>query len=419
MSEDKKREYLEERVGESRTRILTSVVAAVLILACSLAVVLMIYRNNDYTPVLPPYESNAESPDTSSANSAPETSDISFPPDDASDEESPSDSSTPDTSLPDVSDESSQPEETVFGKTINNIYVYGNSAVSLLGGSASNEPKFAAAMAAYGESLSSKVNVFCCVVPTYAEFYRDGDGKKASSASQLDIIKGIYDGVGDSVTCVDVYGSLAEHIDEYLYYRTDPNWTPLGAYYAYAALAEAMGETPVPLSEYEADTIDEYLGENYNSVELRQLEEDPDYITFYKVDSKYPSDVTHYYHDGTKRTETQMVYRSVSNPIRYGYMIFGCRGTYTFAETGIENGRRILLLADDTRSALSPFLRAHCEQLHVGEIRTFADQVGMDIEQFVEVNGITDVIVMTYTGNARNSYRISDLNDLLSGNEDE
>ena len=55
MSEDKKREYLEERVGESRTRILTSVVAAVLILACSLAVVLMIYRNNDYTPVLPPY----------------------------------------------------------------------------------------------------------------------------------------------------------------------------------------------------------------------------------------------------------------------------------------------------------------------------------------------------------------------------
>ncbi len=35
---------------------------------------------------------------------------------------------------------------------------------------------------------------------------------------------------------VDVRQTLADHKDEYIYYRTDHHWTSLGAYYAYQQL---------------------------------------------------------------------------------------------------------------------------------------------------------------------------------------
>ena len=43
---------------------------------------------------------------------------------------------------------------------------------------------------------------------------------------------------------VDVRQTLAEHKDEYIYYRTDHHWTSLGAYYAYQQLCGALGLTP-------------------------------------------------------------------------------------------------------------------------------------------------------------------------------
>ena len=43
---------------------------------------------------------------------------------------------------------------------------------------------------------------------------------------------------------VDVRQTLAEHKDEYIYYRTDHHWTSLGAYYAYQQLCGTLSLTP-------------------------------------------------------------------------------------------------------------------------------------------------------------------------------
>lgn len=46
---------------------------------------------------------------------------------------------------------------------------------------------------------------------------------------------------------VDVRQTLAEHKDEYIYYRTDHHWTSLGAYYAYQQLCGTLGLIPSTL----------------------------------------------------------------------------------------------------------------------------------------------------------------------------
>ena len=53
----------------------------------------------------------------------------------------------------------------------------------------------------------------------------------------------------------DASSVLAEHKDEYIYYRTDHHWTTLGAWYAYQAWAEAKGFSPAPLSDYTVETL--------------------------------------------------------------------------------------------------------------------------------------------------------------------
>lgn len=43
---------------------------------------------------------------------------------------------------------------------------------------------------------------------------------------------------------MDVRQTLADHKDEYIYYRTDHHWTSTGAYYAYKLLCDTLGLTP-------------------------------------------------------------------------------------------------------------------------------------------------------------------------------
>lgn len=47
--------------------------------------------------------------------------------------------------------------------------------------------------------------------------------------------------LGAGINWIDVSKALLKHSDEELYYRTDNNWTSLGAFYGYEALAAEMG----------------------------------------------------------------------------------------------------------------------------------------------------------------------------------
>ena len=58
---------------------------------------------------------------------------------------------------------------------------------------------------------------------------------------------------------VDVRQTLAEHKDEYIYYRTDHHWTSLGAYYAYQQLCGALGLTPFDPAAHTALTAEKFL----------------------------------------------------------------------------------------------------------------------------------------------------------------
>lgn len=432
MNAEKRKDYFTSKRNDYKSRIAASAFASVIILVASLFFSYMIYNNNREKPIVNPdvsqlidssseinsieqqESSEAMSNDESVIDESIETSyDEVSEPNIESDDESIDD----DTSI----DEESQEESvaTIYGETFNNIYVYGDTAVTLLGGSASNEEKFAKLVNDFKNKLGDTINLYTAIVPTYVDFYKNGEGKRVTTAHQDEIIQNIYSHINDSVITVDIYSTISEHIDEYLYYRMDPNWTPLGAYYGYREIAKAMGFAPTPLDEFEKGFIEEYAGENYRNVKLTQLLNNPDSITFYKVDKLFPATVNHYYTDGTERTDTQMVYGSVSNPLSYGYMIYGDRGYYSNAFTENTNGKKLLVLKDDSGISLSPFFMAHFEEIHIADIRYFKSYSNHTLDSFLSENEITDVLILLYTSNARSTYRINNIYEFLNGAESE
>ena len=80
---------------------------------------------------------------------------------------------------------------------------------------------------------------------------------------------------------VDVRQTLAEHKDEYIYYRTDHHWTSLGAYYAYQQLCGTLGLTPFDPAAHTALTAENFYGTHYSKA--RTWNAVPDTITYYDL----------------------------------------------------------------------------------------------------------------------------------------
>ena len=121
------------------------------------------------------------------------------------------------------------------------------------------------------------------LIPGAAEFYADLLPTGAPADSQQYFIDAVYSSAG--LTCADIASSLRSHKDEYIFYRTDHHWTTLGAYYGYAALAEALGYVPDTLDSYTRVTVsDDFYGTAYSSSGYTWVE--PDCIERFVAEEK-------------------------------------------------------------------------------------------------------------------------------------
>ena len=79
---------------------------------------------------------------------------------------------------------------------------------------------------------------------------------------------------------MDITDALAEHSDEYIYYRTDHHWTTYGAYFAYRQYIESLGMTPVSwetIQSVKGGTVEDFYGTFYSKAKNADVQ--PDSIT--------------------------------------------------------------------------------------------------------------------------------------------
>ena len=229
---------------------------------------------------------------------------------------------------------------------------------------------------------SVDIPVYFALIPSACEIWRDKLPAGAPNDSQKATIDAAYAYIGANTA--NIYGALAQHASEPVFYRTDHHWTTLGAYYGYTALADTMGFTAVPLEQYSERVVSErFYGTAYSASGFSWVA--PDSISAFVPESGVR--VTNY-PTGTAEAASMYVETFLAEKDQYKYFYGGNTPLLTI-ETAHTDAPSLLILRDSYMDALSPFLTAHFSKIHILDLRYYKTS----LRSYIEANDIDSILV--------------------------
>ena len=227
------------------------------------------------------------------------------------------------------------------------------------------------------------VPVYFGLIPSAAEIWKDRLPDGAPTADEKAIIDRLYFSTGAST--IDLYGALAPHSGEDIYYRTDHHWTSLGAFYGANAIFETMGLEPIDLNDYRKTTVtDQFNGTLFSSSGVRWLP--PDSIDTYVPDEGVK--VTSWF-KGTPEEGSLYVDSYLDVKDKYSYFLGGNQALCVI-ETEHADAPKVLVVRDSYSDSLAPFLTERFSEIHLFDLRYNLSS----IKGYVEENNIDAVVVL-------------------------
>lgn len=260
-----------------------------------------------------------------------------------------------------------------------------------------NQDLYVRSVDAFAKDLEGVAQVYSMVPPTKADFYCP-EGYEEYNASQLEDINYIEKKLSDKVKSVRCYDVLKQHIDEYIYFRTDHHWTALGAYYAAEQFAKAAG---VPFKELNKENFDEkviegFVGSLYGSTNDANLLNDPDDFVYYVPKNDYSC----YYYDIAYNLDGKYPFFIPQEPRNAFGTYMGADKKIVRVETDVKNGRKLMVIKDSYGNVEIPFYMNSFEEIYVTDVRFF----DLNAIDFIKNQGITDVLftMCTYSAAGQN-----------------
>ncbi len=331
-----------------------------------------------------------------------------------------------DTSTVEEPDETIEPEEPeepeeppTEAYSAGNVIIVGDRAMDVPHATQDIVESYGQAVNNLHTALGEDVRVISLVTPNAAQFYAGKDFRSGDS-DQKAMIDLCYSTMDDDVLRVDAYSKLAQHTDEYIYFRTDHHWTQLGAYYAYTAFCETAGFEAVALEQFETGVYEGFLGSMYGWTsqypQSNVLRNNPDTLTYY-----LPIVETHakYYADADVANSTgypvSVVYRGIEESQSNKYLCFlGGDHPAAVVECAVE-GPVCVVLKESYGNAFVPFLTSHYSKIYVIDPREFNrdGQPTLDLVAFAQEHGVDDLIVINYPFMISSKPYVSYLNNLI------
>lgn len=233
-------------------------------------------------------------------------------------------------------------------------------------------------------SAPCPTSVGIMIAPEYLE--------QLNCSRQDEMLNYLHDSMSDNVIKVDTVSKLLEHNDEYIYFRTDHHWTPLGAYYAYTAMCEAAGYEPAPLESFELWNQGELTGSIYGKVRW------PRKLTIDTMDCYVPQgNITMYahFHDTAVGIEWPMIADKTmeKSDARYSAFLASDCPMVHIVNEDIPDAPKCLVVKDSFGNCYVPYLSQNYSHIYAVDYRKFWE---LGMEDFVKKYDIDDVIVMPY-----------------------
>ena len=314
-----------------------------------------------------------------------------------------------------------QGDQNASVETIAGYYITGDTAYEMYYQNKANSERYAALINKAARQLDGKAKVYTVVVPL-AYAYNDKVLQKTDASDPRAAIDGMYGAITHkNATCVDAYGALFAHKDEYLYFRTDHHWTARGAYYAYTAYCKSAGLTAHPLDYYEKLEFEGFLGTLYSHTKSPALQKNPD-----TVEAFVPQGTnTLYVHTadggqqkftgGVVRKDTDNFYPAAAskyNCFLTGDNPLGTEQSYycSIENPNIQDGSAVVLVKESFGNCFAPFLVDHYQYVYVIDYRYFDG----NLADFVTEKGAGAVIFLNNITATSANPRIAEMEGLVN-----
>lgn len=264
--------------------------------------------------------------------------------------------------------------------------------------------------------LAGQTNVYSVLIPNNSRVLlsqEELDGMGGSDEVQA--IEYYYSRLNNNVKTVDVYHTLREHNNEYLFFRTDHHWTQIGAYYAYQKFCEKKGITAHNLDYFEKKEYGDFLGSYYFELKSQSpnaaatMKANPDQVTAYIP--KGTNQMKVWKADGSQH-DWALIQNAVDWKIGAKYDLFmGGDNPLTIIENpNISDGSSCLVLKESYGNVFVPFLVDHYETVYAVDFR-YSD---MNILDYVKQHNIQDLILLNNVSIVANTTIIDTIHNLLS-----
>ena len=287
-----------------------------------------------------------------------------------------------------------------------------SNGVYLCSGDYLMEPPAAPTAGSYERNLEA-VNAFAArhtdlrlnmaVIPNAACILADKLPKDAPVRDQSADLTALADSL-QGISFLNVSDALSAHTDGQLYYRTDHDWTSLGARYAFEAMAEKLG-IPQPIQNYDTYTVS-------TTFEGTLASRSGSHAAYDTVELYVPqTDVEYYVSYGDAAETSATIYDRSALDQKDKYTVF-FGGNYPRVDvyTTAETGKTLLLFKDSYANCLMQFLYPYYDHIILIDPRYYYDNV----ESVISREQVTDVLFLY---NANTYFQDTSLADVLNVSE--
>lgn len=197
------------------------------------------------------------------------------------------------------------------------------------------------------------------IVPTAQEVYQEKNPAFLDTFPQNDYIQYIYNEL--DCTKSDAYTTLLSAKEEYIFYNTHSNWTSLGAYAGYNALAKELGYKPATIDTFDIEhASNNFLGNIYSKILYKDALKD--HIDLYHYTGDVSIEVKKYTYKNTQTYQSIYFYDYLQEN-NEDKIFLGEDVPVVKITSSNKNGKKLLIFKDDTANALMQFLPIHYSEI--------------------------------------------------------
>ncbi len=307
-------------------------------------------------------------------------------------------------------------DESIEGWVINEYgytYVYKDTGLEQFNFGMSTLNRYADSLNAMCALVPQDTRIFNITVPVSASFvpipYEIRERDNYYNSYQSTFVSTTASKLDERITNIPIVSLIEEKYNngEYVFYRSDRNWTQLGAYAAYTAFCENAGIQAYALEEFEQKEVVQFLGSFYIATKSKAMENNPDALVCYSTIPSVKTVMT-VYDSGLIYENYKLCENKTSKLDAYNVFLGTNAGRYEINTTA--SGGSLLIVGDSSVYPMVPFLASHYNKIDVINPEYF----GTSFEEYLANRQYDDVIMMCYSTNAVNGNFVPAFSQLTS-----